>query len=264
MALTGSNIIESIYADRALLIEPNAKMRSVYEEHLEFSGFEVHCAQSLLEAENNLEYLPVNLIVCNETAAGLNPTLNFIQLLREKDQKLAVILLSENEDELWDHIPETETWTQSFPIPHDLESFLKTDINQFISLVLMALDDMKCILLVNDSPTETAEMENLLINNYFRVCSVRDGLQGMDALAKAASTNNDVDFLVLDSINRYYPGFTFLSELAKRSIVLPSILLTNKEQSVESIKSKTNFDISSILSKSKFVSDLIPAIRKLI
>lgn len=264
MALSGSNIIESIYTDRVLVIESDEKMRSVYEEHLDFSGFEVYCALDLAQAENHLEYLPVNLIVCNEDISGLESTLKFISGLRQKNVNNTIIVLTKDEDRLWDNIPDSETSIQSFPIPHDLENFLKADINQFVSLVLMAVDNMKCVLLVNDSPIETAELENMLINNYFRVCSVRDGLQALEAIDKAAPTSHKVQILVLNIINRYYPGLMFLSRLAKQSINLPSIILTGMQISEEKIKQKTNYDISSIILKKNISSELIPAIQKLI
>ena len=41
-------------------------MRQIYGEQLEFSGYEVYYADNLEQASNILDYVPVNLLVCNE------------------------------------------------------------------------------------------------------------------------------------------------------------------------------------------------------
>jgi len=268
MALTGRNLIESIYNDRALLIESDPRMRSFYEDHLEFSGFEVHCANTLAEANNVLEYLPVNLIIANEFLGNDESVIDYIKSLREKGMKNAVILLTENEDRVWEQISDDENILQIFPLPEDLETFLKSDINQFVSMVGMAINDMHRILVINDSPAETVELENLLINNYFRVRSVRDGKTGLDLLRKSASEHYHVDLVICNIFNCHYPGLMFLAELAKDSIDVQSVLLTSVEASteatIEEIKEKTHYEVSKILSKTEISDQLIPSIQTII
>ncbi len=263
MSLSGANIVESVYNDRALLLENDGNLKPVYEEHLELSGFEVHCAGNLAQARNVLEYLPVNLIVCNEFLAGGN-TLEFLASLRNEGIQSSIVVMTEDEDRVWEHIPEQETALQTFPIPQDLQQFLKSDINQFVSLVTMVLDTMRCVLLVTDCHAEAIEVENVLITNNYRVCSVRDGQYALKAIQSAAPTHHPVDVLVFDILNRYYPGFMFLADLLKCSINLPSVVITDTSTSVEKIKSKTGFEVSDILPKNNLSSDLIPLIEQLI
>ena len=105
------------------------------------------------------------------------------------------------------------------------------------------------------------EMENILINNHFRVCSVRDGQNGVTLLKKSLTTKHKVDLIIFTLINRYYPGLMFLADLVQNSLYLHSILLTSMDTTVEQIKEKTNYNVSKILQKSEIPSQLVTSIK---
>lgn len=264
MTLTAANIVENIYNDRVLLMENDPTMRAVYEEHLEFSGYEVHVACTMAEAHNVLEYVPVNLIVTNEFIEGNINTVPFINKLRQDKIGSSILVLSENEDRVWDQMPDDEMALQTFPIPKDLDEFFRTDINQFVSIINMVLDGMKCVLSVNDSHAEMIQLENLLITNNYRICSVKDGLRGLEMLEKAKDTRKPVDLIIMDVVNRYQPGFMFLEDLSRRNFAVPAIVLTTLNIDSERVKAKTNYEISHILHKKKIDTDLIQLIQQTI
>ena len=160
-----------------------------------------------------------------------------------------MIILTENEERVFDQLPEDEVGIETFPIPCDLDHFFKHDINQFVSIAAMVLDKMAGILVINDSHAESIEIENLLIQNYYRICSVQDGMHGKEILQKALQTRHPIDLIILDLINQNYPGCLFLAELSSLSILLPVIVISTLEYSKERILTKTAYSVSSILSK---------------
>lgn len=265
MALSGANLIENVYNDRVLLLQDNNDLRRVYEEHLEFSGYEVHCADTVMEANNILEYVPVNLIVSAEFINnGEKNMVEFLGMLRNMGTTSWMLILTEDEERVWDQIDENETRLHTFPIPDDLDEFLKSDVNQFVSIVAMVLDELPCVLIVNDSNGERIELENMLISKNYRICSVPDGNQGIDAILQMESTKHPFQIIVTDIINRYYPGFMFLDELFKQDIKLPSIVLTSVDISLEKIYDKTRYDVSCVIRKNQISAQLIPKIQELI
>ena len=263
MALSGANIVESIYNDRVLLLESNTEMRRIYEEQLEFSGYEVHCATSSAEAKNVLAYVPVNLIVCNEFFDDGKNALEYLTALRKHSIHTSILFLTDDEDRVWSQIPDDDMLIQTFPIPHDLDDFFKADINQFVSIVAMFLDNMKCALIVSDSTSERIDIENMLIANNYRVCSVNSGKPGLESILKSIQTPQKVNLIIMDIINRYYPGFMFLEDLAKNDIALPTIILSTAELSLEKLEQKTHYHIAKIVPKLNVETKLLAAVQEI-
>ncbi|MGK5091199.1 response regulator [Deltaproteobacteria bacterium TL4] len=264
MALSGANIVESVYNDRVLLLESNPELRRFYEEQLEFAGYEVHCAQNVSQALNVLEYVPVNLIVCNELFDGNRNSVKYLRLLRSNGIKSAVLVLTANEDRVWSQIPDEEVCLHTFPIPEDLDEYFKSDINQFVAVVNMVLDELKCLLIVDDITSESIEIENLLVSNSYRVCSVSNGEDGLKAIAKAEQTSYKFNAIILNTINRYYPGALFLEELFKQGYQIPVLVLISGTGSSEKMSEKTQYEFLRTLPKAEIATQLIPAICELI
>lgn len=265
MALSGANLVGNVYSDRVLLLENDLHMRQIYGEQLEFSGYEVYYADNLEQASNILDYVPVNLLVCNEYFEEEKKNLvPYLQHLRKEGLQSSVIILTENEERVFDQLPEDEVGIETFPIPCDLDHFFKHDINQFVSIAAMVLDKMAGILVINDSHAESIEIENLLIQNYYRICSVQDGMHGKEILQKALQTRHPIDLIILDLINQNYPGCLFLAELSSLSILLPVIVISTLEYSKERILTKTAYSVSSILSKKEISTNLIPTIAEIL
>ncbi|MBF0236358.1 MAG: response regulator [SAR324 cluster bacterium] len=262
MALSAANLINSIYNDRVLLLEGNEVMRRFYEEHLEFSGFEVHCATTQEEAYNILEYVPVNLIVCNEYLESRN-NIPFIVRLRKKHNSSNILILTSNEDRVWELLPE-DPYIQTFPVPENIDEFLKGDINQFVSLVAMSLVERTGILLVNDNSNERMEIENILISNNYRICSVNSGQEGLSMIQRALRTRYQIHLTILDIFNRYYPGLRFLEDLSRDYPELPIILLTSVEVSQEKLDRIHQHNNVKVLLKKDISAMLLPHIRTLL
>ncbi|MCB1616216.1 MAG: twitching motility response regulator PilH [Pseudomonadales bacterium] len=94
---------------------------------------------------------------------------------------------------------------------------------------------MTCVLIVDDSPTETYKMENILKKNGFEVAKAENGTEGVATARRVLP-----DLVLMDVVMPGLNGFQATRQLTKtqQTSHIPVIIVTTKDQPTDKLWGK--------------------------
>lgn len=112
-------------------------------------------------------------------------------------------------------------------------------------------DDMKTVLIIDDSSMIRNYLERIFINDY----NVKMAVDGNDGIEKIKSDSANINIILLDLVMPKADGFAVLEYLSKNSIDIPVIIISG-DTSKESINKAFEYKVVDVIKK-PFDSDII-------
>lgn len=112
-------------------------------------------------------------------------------------------------------------------------------------------EDMKSILIVDDSSMIRNYLERIFINEYNIIMAV----DGNDAIEKIRQNQNNLNIILLDLVMPKADGFFVLEHIQNNNIDIPVIIISG-DTSKESIEKSFNYGVVDMIKK-PFDSDII-------
>ena len=115
----------------------------------------------------------------------------------------------------------------------------------------LSSDNMKYLLIVDDSSMIRNYLERIFINDYNIIMAV----DGYEAIEKIELNKNNLNMILLDLVMPKADGFTVLEHLQQNNIDIPVIILSG-DTSKESIEKSFDYGVQDMIKK-PFDSDII-------
>lgn len=112
-------------------------------------------------------------------------------------------------------------------------------------------DDMKSVLIIDDSSMIRNYLERIFINDY----NVKMAVDGNDGIEKIKSDSANINIILLDLVMPKADGFAVLEYLSKNAIDIPVIIISG-DTSKESINKAFEYKVVDVIKK-PFDSDII-------